>query len=247
MDRMLYIATSGARHAMAAQSVTASNLANVNTPGFRSDFAQMRSMPVFGEGYPSRVYALSESPASNVNEEGPLQTTGRDLDVAIAGPGWLAVASPEGEEAYTRSGELVVDPTGRLLTPEGLEVMGDGGPIVIPPYDKLDIGGDGTINIVPLGQTAQNQAVVGRLKLVNPPTEDLYKGLDGLMHLPAGVEAEVDANVRVIPGALEMSNVNAVGSMVEMLQYARHFELQIKMMKTAEETDQQSSKLLSAG
>ncbi|GAB6042533.1 flagellar basal-body rod protein FlgF [Endothiovibrio diazotrophicus] len=244
MDRMLYVAMSGASQTMLAQAANTNNLANASTTGFRADFEQFRSMPVFGEGYGSRVYAMSERPRTDLTG-GPLQTTGRQLDMAINGDtGWFAVQTPEGGEAYTRRGDLRVTSSGQLVTGDGYPLLGDDGPLVLPPFDKLDIGDDGTVTIQPLGQGPENLAIVGRVKLVSPDMQQLDKGLDGLMHLPEGQVAQPDASIRLISGAVEGSNVNAVEAMVNMLELARHYEMQVKMMKTADETEQASEKLL---
>ena len=244
MDRMIYLAMTGAKNANYAQATNTNNLANVNTTGFRADFEQFRSMPVFGGGYASRVYSMTERPGTDFSGGG-LQTTGRELDMAIADQGWIAVQGAEGREGFTRAGDFRVTPNGQLITSAGFQVMGDAGPMAIPPYDKLDIGDDGTITIIPQGQRSDNMVVVGRIKLVNPATDTITKGPDGLMYLndPDAV-APPDAGVRVVQGALEMSNVNAVEAMVNMMQLSRHYELQVKMMKTAEEVDQHSAQLL---
>ena len=243
MDRMLYVAMNGASQTMLAQTANTNNLANVSTTGFRADFEQFRSMPVFGDGYGSRVYTMSERPRTDLSD-GALQTTGRALDMAVNGDGWFAVQTPDGGEAYTRRGDLRVSPNGQLVNGAGQVMLGDAGPLVIPPFDKIDIGDDGSITIQPLGQGPGNLAIVGRVKLVTPDLEQLDKGLDGLMHLPEGELAPPDAGVRLIPGALEASNVNAVGAMVNMMELARHYEMQVKMMKTAQETEQASDRLL---
>ena len=243
MDRMLYVAMSGANQTMLAQAANTNNLANVSTTGFRADFEQFRAMPVFGDGYGSRVYAMTERPRTDLTG-GALQTTDRDLDMAISGEGWFAVQTPEGGEAYTRAGDLRVTPNGQLVNGAGHVMLGDAGPLVIPPFDKLNIGDDGTITIQPLGQGPDNLAVVGRVKLVRPDPATLEKGLDGLMHLPEDEVALPDAGVRLISRALEGSNVNAVEAMVNMMELSRQYEMQVKMMKTAEENDQASTRLL---
>lgn len=84
MDKVLYLAMSGARENMLAQQTHANNLANANTTGFKSDLAQARAMQVFGEGHASRVYAQTERPATDLTH-GTLIETGRMLDVALAG------------------------------------------------------------------------------------------------------------------------------------------------------------------
>jgi flagellar basal-body rod protein FlgF len=163
--------------------------------------------------------------------------------VAVKGGGWLAVQAADGSEAYTRRGDLYVDESGLLKTGNGLPVMGNGGPVALPPADKISIGQDGTISIVPAGQKADELAQIDRIKLVNPPAEQLQKGLDGLMRLREG-EAEADANQRLVSGSLETSNVNVVDEMVDMIELARRFELQVKMMRTAEENAKSAASLL---
>ncbi len=245
MDRMLYLAMTGARQTMVAQAVNTNNLANTSTTGFKADLEQFRAMPVFGPGQPSRVYAMTERPATDLSF-GSINQTGRELDVAIQGDGWLAVQAPDGSEAYTRAGELRVEPSGLLVTGGGHLVLGEGGtPISIPPAEKLEIGVDGTISIRPVGQGENALATLDRIKLVNPELAELTKGEDGLMRTRNGEPALADANVRVISGALETSNVNAVEAMVNMIELARHYEMQVKMMSAAKETDAASTKLLS--
>lgn len=243
MDRMLYIAMSGARQTMQAQIVNAQNLANVNTTGFREDLIAFASRPVGGDGLPSRVYNSAYSVGTDVSP-GTIHTTGNDLDVAIDGEGWIAVQAADGTEAYTRAGDLRIDSAGLLVTGAGRPVLGNGGPIAIPPAETLAIGGDGTISIRPVGQAPNTLAVVDRIKLVNPPAGGLTKGPDGLMRLAGGVESVPDAGVTLVAGALELSNVNPVDALVSMMDLARQFEMQIKMMQTAKENDEASARLL---
>ena len=243
MDRSLYIAMNGAKQTLLAQTANANNLANTQTTGFKSDLEQFRSMPVFGPGYPSRVYAMTERPGIDF-APGPIQTTGRDLDVAIKGSGWIAVQGQNGQESYTRAGDLRLTPEGLLQTGTGLSVLGNGGPIAIPPADKLTIGLDGTISIIPLGDNATTLAVLDRIKLVNPPPENLEKQSDGLLYLKGGGAAEPDADVVLTQGALEGSNVNAISAMVEMIELARNFELQTKVMSQTDENAGMSARLM---
>ncbi len=190
-------------------------------------------MQVFGDSFPARVYAMSERPATDFTP-GTLQETGRDLDIAVEGEGWLAIQSPEGGEAYVRTGSLKIDSLGMLRTADGLPVMGNGGPIAIPPEQKIDIGQDGTISIRALGENPNVVVTVDRLKLVSAMPGDLEKGSDGLIRSKQGV-LESDANVRVSSGFLESSNVNAVSEMTSILALSRQFELHVKMMRTAED------------
>lgn len=244
MDRMLYLSMTGARELMQAQALNANNLANVSTTGFKADLEQMRAMPVFGPGLPSRAYAMTEHPATNF-ATGSLQSTGRDLDLAIQGDGWFAVQSPDGSEAYTRAGDLHISSAGLLVNGAGYPVLGAGGaPIALPPHEKVEIGADGTITIRPLGQAANVLAQVDRLKLVKPEHSNLTKDSEGLLRLKDQGVSPADATVRVASGVLEGSNVNAVASMVRVIELARQYEAQVKMMNTAKENDAVTDKLL---
>ncbi len=243
MDRSLFIAMSGAKQTLLEQTANANNLANSQTTGFKADLHQFRSMPVFGPGYPTRVYAMTERPGSDLSM-GILQTTGRSLDVAIKGDGWLAVVGKDGQEAYTRAGDLRVSPQGQLKNAAGWAILGEQGPVSIPPYDKLDIGKDGTISIIPLGSNATTLVVVDRIKLVKPDLQNLEKRSDGLMYAKNGGKLTPSANVSLVQGALEGSNVNTVEAMVSMIELARHFELQTKVMKSADENASITAKLM---
>ncbi|MCG9697170.1 flagellar basal-body rod protein FlgF [Shewanella sp. Isolate11] len=244
MDKLLYVAMSGAKQNMNSLAVRANNLANANTDGFKSDLEQARSMQAFGEGLPTRVFSMTESPSANF-ASGPIKTTGRDLDIAVKGDGWIAVQAADGSEAYTRSGSLRFDDNGLLLNDRGNPVMGDAGPIVLPlPIEKVEIAQDGVISVRPQGATAEVIEEVGRIKLVNPGNQNLMRGEDGLFRQMTGAIAPADANVFVQSGAVEGSNVNAVSEMVSLIDLQRQFEMQVKMMKTAEEMDQSSSSLM---
>ncbi|MES9988001.1 MAG: flagellar basal body rod protein FlgF [Candidatus Thiodiazotropha endolucinida] len=244
MDRMLYIAMSGAKETLIAQASNSNNLANVNTPGFMEDLNQFRSMPLFGQGYPTRVYALDERP--NINfDRGSIQSTGNSLDLAIKGDGYFAVQAADGSEAYTRRGDLKVDANGLVTNGEGLPLIGNSGPIALPPYERLEIAPDGTITILPEGSTPEALAIVDRIKMVNPDTEQLFKGEDGLLRLLEGEESDADAATELVSGALESSNVNVADTLVTMIELARKFEMQVNMMKTAEDLDNASVRLMS--
>ena len=243
MDRMLYVAMSGAKETLMAQSANNHNLANVSTTGFRADLQQFRSMPVFGPGHPTRVYAMSERPAIDF-EKGSIVSTGRDLDVAVKGDGWIAVQGKDGNEAYTRAGDFRTDANGIVTTGSGLVVLGEGGPITIPESEKVMIGADGTISVRPMGAAPNELAIVDRIKLVNPPEADLTKGEDGLIRLKSGQPAAADAAVQVVQGYVESSNVNASEALVNMIELSRKFELQVKMMKTADENAERAATIL---
>lgn len=240
---MLYIAMTGASQSLTAQAMNANNLANSNTTGFRADLMAFRAMPLYGPGAPSRVYAMAERPGVNLSTGSILQT-GNELDLAVQGKGYIAVQGSDGREAYTRAGGLRISATGQLLTGAGHPVLGNSGPIALPPYEKLEIAADGTISIRPSGQAAATLAVVDRIRLVNPPEENLRKDTDGMLRTRDGLDVAPDANVRIVSGAIESSNVNAIDSMVNMITLSRQFELQVKAMRSAEENDQAALQLL---
>jgi flagellar basal-body rod protein FlgF len=246
MDRMLYVAMSGAKETMRAQTVNNHNLANVSTTGFRADLAAFQSRAVDGSGYASRVYATNGTIGFDKNQ-GALQSTGRDLDVAINGSGWFAVQGADGKEAYTRAGDFQIDPTGQLVSASGQPVVGDGGPINVPPYTSIFFARDGSISIVAQGQTPDTTATIGRLKLVKPPDEAVSRGEDGLFRMNDGTEAPADASVQIGSGAIESSNVNTAEAMVNMIELARHFEMQVKAIRTAEENAASATQLMRLG
>lgn len=246
MDRFLYISMSGAKETLRAQTANNHNLANASTTGFRADLSAFQSRAVAGSGYASRTYATNSTTGWD-QTQGALVSTGRDLDVGVHGPGWIAVQAADGREAYTRAGDLRVDPTGILMNGAGQPVLGDGGPISVPPNSSLMIAADGTVSIVPLGQGPETTAMVGRIKLVNPPADTVVRGEDGLFRTRDGADAPPDANVRLASGVLESSNVNTADAMVNMIELARRFDLQVKAMRTAEENAASAAQLLKSG
>jgi len=244
MDRMLYVAMTGARETLRAQTANNHNLANASTTGFRADLQAFQARHVAGDGYHSRVYATVGTTGFDATQ-GTLVPTGRDLDISVQGDGYLAVQGLDGRESYTRAGDLRVDPNGQLLTSTGLQVLGDAGPISLPPYSSLRIGGDGTITIVPLGQGAEAPADVARIKLVLPADSDLVKDADGMLRMKDGSDAPVDATVRIASGMLESSNVNVADALVTMIELQRRFDMQVRAMKTADDNGAASARLLS--
>jgi flagellar basal-body rod protein FlgF len=243
MDRLVYVAMSGAKEILRAQAANNHNLANASTSGFRADLSAFQTQNVVGAGLASRAYATSATVGWDATA-GALEASGRDLDVAIKGPGWLAVQASDGTEAYTRAGDLRVDPSGLLTTASGNPVLGDSGPISVPPHASITIGGDGSVSVVPLGQEAKTVSTVGRIKLVNPPAAELARGADGLFRLGAGGAASTDAGVKLVSGVLESSNVNIAETMTNMIELARNYDLQVKAMRTAEDTAATGAKLL---
>ncbi len=243
MDRFLYVSMSGAKETLRAQTANNHNLANASTTGFRADLSAFQTRAVEGSGYASRAYATNATTGWDPSQ-GTLQTTERDLDVGINGEGWIAVQGADGREAYTRAGDLRIDPSGLLKTGTGLQVLGDGGPLSVPPNASVQIATDGSVSIVPLGQGPETTATVGRIKLVNPPATGLVRGEDGLFRNVDGSDAPADASVKVAAGMLEGSNVNVADAMVNMIELSRQFDLQVKAMRTAEENGAASAQLL---
>jgi flagellar basal-body rod protein FlgF len=243
MDRFLYVAMTGASETLRMQAANSHNLANASTTGFREDLAAFQTRNVAGPGFASRAYATTGQAGWDASV-GAVQNTGRDLDVAIQGSGWIAVQGPDGREAYTRAGDLRLDAEGMLINGAGHPVIGDGGPINVPEHTSLQLGGDGTVSIVPLGSGPGTTATVGRIKLVNPGDDALSKSDDGLFRMRDGTDAPPDAGVHVTPGALESSNVNVADAMVQMIELSRRFELEVRAMKAAEENGAAASQLL---
>jgi flagellar basal-body rod protein FlgF len=239
MDRMIYIGMTGAKMDMQRQDVLAHNLANVSTTGFRAELQAVRAVPVRGDGASTRVYALDTTVGYD-DATGPITNTGRPLDVAMQGKSWLAVQGLDGTEAYTRFGALAVDSEGTLKTQNGFTVLGDGGPISLPPNTEASIGADGTVSTRQANGTI---TPMGKLKLVTPENR-LERGEDGLFRSNDG-ELTADATARVQDGALEGSNVNPIETMISMITSARQFEAQMKLMQTAEKDEQQAAHLLS--
>lgn len=243
MDRLIYTAMTGAKHVFMQQAGTANNLANASTIGFKAQEHRFRAVPVEGAGMPTRAFVVDAS-VSDVMDQGPLMFTGRNLDVAVDGKGWVAVQMPDGSEAYTRAGSLDVNVAGVLQTKGGYTVAGDGGPITIPPDNNIEIAPDGTVSVVPNFGTPNNANALGRIKLVNPPEADMVRGADGLFRMRDGQAAAVDPNVKLASGTLEGSNVNVTDAMVNLISLSRQFEMQIKMLQTADTNAQRADQLL---
>lgn len=243
MDKMLFIAMNGASQALQAQETISHNLSNVSTIGFKEHLDSYNSWHVEGPGYNTRVYNKLEMKGNNMLP-GSFTTTNRDLDIAINGEGWIAVQGRDGKEAYTRAGDLRLQVNGQLVTGTGHPVMGNDGPIVIPQSQKIEIGHDGSISIIAIGQTVETLAIIDRIKLVNPEAEQIHKGEDGLFRMKSGEKAPATAGVTVAAGALEQSNVKPVAELIDLIQNARQFEANVKLMRMAQQNDEASARLL---
>lgn len=246
MDRMIYIGMTGAKQAFEQQASVANNMANVSTTGFRAQINNYLAVPVVGAELATRAMVTASTAGADLRS-GPLLPTGRALDVAVRGDGWLTVKLPDGSEAFTRVGNLQVGADGQLQTMDARPLVGEAGPLVVAPGSALSVTNDGLVSARSGDDPSGAATEVGRLKLVNPPATDLVRGEDGLFRLrPGAAAAPMDPNVRLRSGVLEGSNVNPVEAMVAMISNARRFEMQMKTLQTAESNDQQANKLLSA-
>lgn len=243
MDRLIYTAMTGALHTLTQQATVSHNLANASTTGFRAQADAFRAVPVYGESLPTRAFVLDSTTGADFTP-GTIQQTNRPLDVAIQGSGWITVQLENGEEAYTRHGNLKTDANGVLQTQQGFNIKGESGPITIPPDTRIAISKDGNISVLPTDSRITAVAIIGRIKLVDPPAEQLVRGDDGLFRLKQGGEAPASGKVALIDGALESSNVNAVSEMVKMITLARQFDMQMKMLENARQNAQQASEIM---
>jgi flagellar basal-body rod protein FlgF len=243
MDRGLYVAMTGAKQIMQAQAVNNHNIANLSTIGFRADAVAFDSQPIYGAGYATRVNAVAGDAGTDYSM-GVMQSTGRNLDIAVNGQGFIAVRGLDGKEAYTRAGDLRMSPTGAVTTASGLAVLSESGPLVIPPSTQVTIGGDGTVSVVPQGSAPFAVTQVDRIKLVNPKTSDLQKGDDGLLRQKSGAKAKTDDTVSLTSGMLESSNVNAAQSLISMIELQRLYEFQIKSINSTDQNEQSAERLI---
>lgn len=243
MDRMIYTAMTGAKHILEQQATTSHNLANATSTGFRSQIDAFRAVPVISEGLPTRAFVVDATTGSNFNP-GSIQFTGRPLDVAVQGKGWLSVQRANGSEGYTRNGALRISENGILQTSTGLNVMGEAGPITIPPDVSITIAKDGTVSSVNNTTLPGPSNILGRIKLTNPNEASLVRAEDGLFVTSDGNPAPADANVTIVSASLEGSNVNVVEEMVNMISLARQFETQMRLVQSAENNANKASQLL---
>lgn len=243
MDRLLYIAMNGAKHSMLQQAVTAQNLANVSTTGYKAQAHAFRALPVFGDGMPTRTYSVTSTPRADLSSGG-IKSTGRPMDVAVNGGGWIAIQDASGQEAYTRNGSLQVGSNGLLVTSNGLPVLGDGGPITTPEDSEVTIGKDGTVSIVTNNQYNATTAIA-RIKLVRTADNDMLRGDDGLFRLSSGQPAPADAEVTLATSALESSNVNSVTALIDIIDQSRFFDMQVKLMQKADENANRAMQVMS--
>ncbi|RAW94660.1 MULTISPECIES: flagellar basal body rod protein FlgF [unclassified Photorhabdus] len=248
MDHVIYTAMGGARQTLEHQAVTANNLANASTSGFKAQLAALRAVPVEGATFNTRTLVVASTPGFD-NRQGPMNYTSRPLDVAIGQGGYLAVQLEEGSEAYTRNGSIQISAEGQL-TVQGNLLMGDNGPINVPPQAELTLATDGSISALIPGDPPTQLGQLGRLKMVKPESDQLVRGDDGLFHMTEQAQTlqgnvlPASDEVKLIPGVLEGSNVNPMESMVSMIANARRFEMQMKVIHSSDENAQRANQLL---
>ncbi|OIQ81045.1 flagellar basal-body rod protein FlgF [mine drainage metagenome] len=243
MDRLLYIAMNGAKHSLYQQAVTAQNLANASTTAYKSQNTAFRAVPVVGPGAPTRTFVVDSTPNADLSSGG-MQTTGRPLDVAVQGNGWIAVQDASGQPAYTRNGSLQVGMNGQLVTSNGLPVLGTGGPIAIPANSEVSVGKDGTVTVI-TNNLYNAATTIDQIRLVNPADADMVRGDDGLFRQRNGQPAPADASVSLATGALESSNVSSVNALISMINQSRYFDMQMELMQKAADNDTHAVQVMS--
>lgn len=245
MDRLIYTAFTAMDAAMNRQRAVANNLANVSTPGFRAEEFAVTPATLKGDAIEARALAQGVVRGANM-EAGSVMSTGRTLDIALRGDALLALQGADGEEVYTRRGDLRVLPSGVLENGDRLPVMGEGGPITVPLGSELSLSEDGTIYAKdPLAGDDAPAQEVGRLKLVSPEGSAIAKGLDNMLRVRGGGALPVDPTARIMTGALEGSNVNTATTLTQMIEAQRAFEMRANVIKTAGELDTSSVRLMS--
>jgi flagellar basal-body rod protein FlgF len=245
MDRLIYTSLSAMRSLMQKQAMTANNLANVNTSGFRGDLTNSEAVYLGSGNGAVTARAQAADAKDNADMVGGTQVaTGRDLDVALEGDSLLGVQAPDGTEAYTRRGDLQLSDSGLLTTGDGLPVMGDAGPITLPPADKITIDRAGVVWVVPQAGDPNSPIEADHLKLVSPTGSQIAKSEDGLFHVQGGGALPSDPNARLTSGSLEGSNVNVTKTLTDMIDASRAWETQVKMISGAKEMDTSTTQLM---
>ncbi|WEK44680.1 MAG: flagellar basal body rod protein FlgF [Candidatus Sphingomonas colombiensis] len=246
MDKLVYTAATGLRAHMQAQAAIANNMANASTTGFRADRVVFDQIQMRGGGAELMARSPTSSEVTDADRsQGTLISTGRSLDVAVSGRNdWIAVQAPEGGEAYTRRGDLSVSASGTLQTGDGFLVMGQGGPITIPPYNSLSIGADGSISIVAQGDASGKPEVIDKIKLVSDNGANTVKGVDNLLHVRGGGALPENLDAQVVSGTLEGSNVNMTQALVDMIENQRSYEVQANLLKNAKDMDEGAASIM---
>ncbi|PNU02672.1 flagellar basal body rod protein FlgF [Novosphingobium guangzhouense] len=248
MDRLIYTAVSGMNASMNRERVIASNMANAQTIGFKAEILQATPTTLVpsAPGSPQlEVRSLSSSEVSAASmKAGGLNRTNYPLDIAMQGDAMLAVQAMDGQESYTRRGDLSITVTGVLQNGDGLPVIGQSGPITVPPGAKVTIGPDGGVLASDPDTPDAAPQVLDKLKLVSTAGTQIAKDVAGQFRVPNGGVLPVDENAQVIPGALEQSNVNPSEVLTEMIAAQRLFDMRTKLVKTAGDLDEAGARLM---
>lgn len=244
MDKLAYTSVNAMKSLMNRQTAIANNMANSNTVGFKADMVSAKAQYLHGPGHDSRAMAVERDMQADMNP-GTIMQTGRPLDVALEGDAMFAVQAADGKEAYSRRGDFRVEASGAMITGDGFPVLGDSGPITIPPSDRVDIGNDGTVFFVPQGGDPAQPQELGKIKLVSMTGSAISKGPDALFHVADDGTLPVDENARVVSGALESSNVNMTAALVDMIETSRAWETQARLLRMTEELDDSSANVMS--
>ncbi len=244
MDKLAYTTVNAMKSLMNRQTAIANNMANSNTVGFKADMVSAETQYLNGPGHDSRAMPVEREMQADMNG-GAISKTDRPLDIALEGDAMLAVQAADGAEAYTRRGDLQISPSGAMLTGNGFPVLGENGPVTLPPSERVDIGSDGTISYVPAGGDPTLPQQLGKLKLVSATGSQISKGADALFHVADDGILPVDENAKVISGALEQSNVNMTSALVDMIETSRAWETQARLLKMTEELDDRGAGIMS--
>ncbi len=244
MDKLAYTSVNAMKSLMTRQTAIANNMANSNTVGFKADMVSAKSQYLNGPGHNSRAMAVERDMQADMNT-GAVTQTGRSMDIAMEGDAMIAVQAADGKEAYSRRGDFRIAASGAMVTGDGLPVLGESGPITMPPAERVDIGADGTVFFVPQGGDPTQPQELDRIKLVSMTGSAISKGPDALFRAADDGTLPVDDNARVISGALEESNVNMTAALVDMIETSRAWETQAKLLKTAQELDEASAGVMS--
>lgn len=242
-NKFIYTVASSGNQILEQMASETNNLANASTDGFRAMLNSARAVPVVSKDLPVQAFALDATVGTDFSAA-PTHVTGRNLDVAVQGKGWLVVQDSKGNEAYTRAGSLRVDPEGLLQTQQGQYVLSNAGPITIPPDQIVTISVDGTVSTIQIGNQVSNSNLIGQLKLVNPSEDNLVRGDDGLFRTKDGVSADTDPAVRVVSGVVEDSNVNTIKCLVGFISLQRQFDANMKLMTTAQTNEEKANTML---
>jgi len=244
MDKLIYTSLTSGKHTLAQMDTVTHNLSNISTDGFKAQMDSFRAVPKLSTDLPVQAFVVNSTTGADFTP-GVTHETGRELDVAVQGSGWLVVQGKDGKEAYTRAGSLKTDENGVLQTQRGLNVVGVGGDITIPADVSVTISKDGTVSTIPVGNKVANTTLIGQLKLVNPPENTLVRGDDGLFRTNDGSQPDADPGVAVVGGSIESSNVNSVESLVTMISLSRQFDIHMQMLTNAQTNDAKASSVLS--